>query len=92
MSIAKREQSRVPPFTAKQGQYLAYIHAYIQLHRRAPAETDMQDFFRVTPPSVHSMVVQLEKRGLIRRVPGQARSISLLIPAAELPPLLSAPG
>jgi hypothetical protein len=38
-------------FTAKQGQYLAYIHLYTRLHRRPPAETDMQEYFRVSPPS-----------------------------------------
>ena len=40
-------------FTPKQGQYLAYIHLYTRLHRRLPAETDMQQYFRVSPPSVH---------------------------------------
>src|SRR5205085_7056408 len=43
-------------FTPKQGQYLAYIHLYTRLHRRPPAETDMQEYFRVSPPSVHQMV------------------------------------
>jgi hypothetical protein len=38
-------------FTAKQGQYLAYIHLSTRLHRRRPAETDMQEYFRVSPPS-----------------------------------------
>ena len=46
-------------FTAKQGQYLAYIHLYTRLHRRPPAETDMQEYFRVSPPSVHQMVLTL---------------------------------
>jgi DNA-binding MarR family transcriptional regulator len=91
MSIAKQEQSPGLPFTAKQGQYLAFIHTYTLLHRRPPAEADIQRFFRVTPPTVHSMVLQLEKRGLICRQPGQARSISLLISAADLPPLSPAP-
>ena len=36
-------------FTAKQAQYLAYIHLYTRLHRRSPAETDMQKYFRVSP-------------------------------------------
>jgi len=40
-------------FTAKQGQYLAFIHAYSRLNRRPPAEADLQRYFRVTPPSVH---------------------------------------
>ena len=74
-------------FTEKQGQYLAFIHAYTKLHRRPPAEADMQTFFEVTPPSVHRMVVELELRGLIRRQPGQARSIQLLVEPEALPVL-----
>ena len=35
-------------FTPKQGQYLAYIYAYIRLHRRPPAETDLREYFRVS--------------------------------------------
>jgi SOS-response transcriptional repressor LexA len=76
-----------PPFTTKQGQYLAFIHAYIKLNRRPPAEADMQRFFRVTPPSVHRMVVALERLQLIRRQPGVARSIELLVPSALQPTL-----
>jgi Mn-dependent DtxR family transcriptional regulator len=74
-------------FTEKQGQYLAFIHAYMTLNRRAPAEADMQQFFGVTPPSVHRMVVELERRGLIRRKPGIARSIELALPVELIPPL-----
>jgi len=74
-------------FTEKQGQYLAFIYAYTKLHRRPPAEADMQSFFQVTPPSVHRMVVELEERGLIHRHPGQARSIELLVLPEQLPVL-----
>ena len=76
-----------PEFTSRQGQFLAYIHQYSLLNGCAPAEADMQRFFQITPPSVHSMVLTLERRGFIRRVPGQARSITLLAPAESLPPL-----
>ena len=75
------------PFTEKQGQYLAFIHLYTKLNRQAPAEADMQRYFRVTPPSVHSMVMMLEKRGFISRTPRAARSIKLLIDHSELPQL-----
>lgn len=75
------------PFTPKQGQYLAFIHAYTKLNRRPPAEADMQRFFAVTPPSVHRMVVELERLKLIRRQPGVARSIELLVPSTVLPAL-----
>jgi Mn-dependent DtxR family transcriptional regulator len=75
-------------FTPKQGQYLAYIHLYTRLHRRPPAETDIQEYFRVTPPSVHQMIVTLERAGLIRKQPRTARSIELLIDPKRLPELL----
>jgi len=72
-------------YTPLQGQYLAFIYAYTTVHRRPPAEADMQAFFRVTAPSVHQMVLQLERLGLIRRTPGAARSITLLVPPTALP-------
>ncbi len=73
--------------TARQGQFLAYIHHYGIINGCAPAEADMQRYFQVTPPSVHSMVLTLERRGYIRRVPGQARSITLIVPPESLPQL-----
>src|SRR5215468_11314948 len=66
-------------FTPKQGQYLAFIHAYTRLHRRPPAEADMQQCFAVSPPSVHQMVLTLERAGFIARQPGVARSIEILV-------------
>lgn len=74
-------------FTELQGQYLAFIHAYTKLNRRPPAEADLQRYFEVTPPSVHRMVVELEHRGLIRRQPGQARSIEIVLAPERLPAL-----
>ena len=83
-----RLSRRAKTFTPKQGQYLAFIHLYTRLHRRPPAETDMQQYFRVSPPSVHQMVLTLERRGFIRRQPGTARSIELLVDPKLLPELL----
>jgi repressor LexA len=74
-------------FTALQGQYLAFIQAYTKIHGIAPAEADMQRYFKVTAPSIHQMVLTLEKRGLISRVPGKPRSIVLLVPRATTPAL-----
>ena len=76
-----------PSFTAKQGQYLAFIHAYTLVLGRPPAEADLQRHFRVTPPSVHCMVLSLERSGLIRREPGRARSIRILADPLLLPHL-----
>ena len=80
-------QPATPSFTPKQGQYLAFIYAYTCVMGRAPAEADMQRFFAVTAPAVHQMILTLERAGLIRRRPGVARSIELLIPPEQLPVL-----
>ena len=66
-------------FTERQGQYLAFIHAYTLVIGRPPAEADMQRFFRVSGPAVHQMVVGLEKAGMISRQPWVARSVRLLV-------------
>jgi LexA DNA binding domain len=74
-------------FTRLQGQYLAFIAAYTKINGLAPAEADMQRYFRVTAPSVHQMVVNLERLGLISRQPSKARSIQVLVPVEQLPAL-----
>jgi hypothetical protein len=83
----KLDPSKPPSFTAKQGQYLAYIYYYTKLHRQAPAETDLERYFRVSAPSVHDMVKTLERNGLIEKTPGKARSIRLLVQPEHLPRL-----
>ena len=75
-------------YTEKQGQYLAFIYYYTKINRHPPAEADMQRFFSVSAPSVHSMLVGLEKKQLIARTPGQARSIRVLLLPGQLPELL----
>ena len=74
-------------YTPKQGQYLAFVHYYTKIHGCPPAEADMQRYFNVSAPAVHQMVLMLEKRRLIARVPGQPRSIRLLLAREQLPDL-----
>ena len=74
-------------YTKRQGQYLAFIYYYTKIHGSPPAEADMQKYFRVSPPTVHQMVVTLEKKGLIEKMPHQARSIRLLVTREQLPDL-----
>ena len=72
-------------FTEKQGHYLAFIYTYSHMFGRPPAEADMQRYFQVSPPSVHQMVLTLERAGLIRRTPRIGRSIELLVEPEDLP-------
>ena len=74
-------------FTPRQGQYLAFIHTYTLVNGRPPAHADIQRFFRLTPPTVHQMLLTLEKAGLISRQPSQPRSLVVLVEHRELPRL-----
>ena len=74
-------------FTEKQGQYLSFIAHYIKLNGRSPAEADIQRYFKVTPPTVHQMVLKLETLGLITRTPGVARSIRVQVAPEDIPGL-----
>jgi DNA-binding MarR family transcriptional regulator len=47
----------------------------------------MQEYFRVSPASVHEMVFTLERAGFIRRQPGAARAIEMRIDPEHLPVL-----
>ena len=77
----------VKKFTEKQGQYLSFIYHYIKLNGQSPAEADMQKYFKVSPPTVHQMVVKLESIELIKRKAGIARSIQVLVAPENIPDL-----
>jgi Mn-dependent DtxR family transcriptional regulator len=77
----------VAKITEKQGQYLAFIFQYMKVNGRSPAESDIQRYFGVTPPTVHQMVVKLENLGLITRQPGMARSIQVMVSPDSIPEL-----
>lgn len=74
-------------YTPRQGQCLAFIYYYQKIHRCAPAETDIQRYLGISGAAVHQMIVTLEKRGLLTREPGRARSIQLLVRREDLPEL-----
>lgn len=91
-SALQRPSFRLPAVdlpTPKQGQFLAYIHEYMLRNHAgvAPTHAVLQRFFNLTPPSVNSMLKRLEKRGFIRRTPGQARAITLTIDPRLVPEL-----
>lgn len=73
--------------TAKQGQYLAFIYYYSKIHGQAPAERDLQAYFKVSPPTIHQMILALEANGFIERIPGESRSIRLRVGRDKLPDL-----
>ncbi|MGC4006368.1 MAG: MarR family transcriptional regulator [Pirellulales bacterium] len=88
---AAKTRPAAPPSDVKmtrlQGQYLAFIFWYSKINRKAPSEGDMEKYFNVTPPAVHTMVLKLEKIGVISRVPHEFRSIKVLAKRKDIPEL-----
>src|SRR3954464_11600949 len=80
-----RQPPTAPGFTAGGGRYRAFIGAYTRVTGPPPAEADLQRHFGVSAPSVHQMVVTLERAGLIRRRSGAGRSIEVLVDPRCLP-------
>lgn len=74
-------------WTERQGQYLAFIYYYTRVNGRPPAEADIVRFFNVTAPSVHSMIIELERKGFLSRIPHTPRSLRILLPRTEIPDL-----
>ena len=83
----KLDPSIAPSFTAKQGQYLAFIYNYTKMYRQAPAESDLERYFQVSAPSIHESIRTLERNGFIEKTPGKARSIRLMVQPEHLPRL-----
>ncbi len=76
----------MPEYTERQGQYLAFIYYYTKLNGRAPAEADV-GILPVAPPTVHQMILTLEKQGFISREPERSRTIRVQLPRHQLPDL-----
>jgi hypothetical protein len=75
--------------TRQQGQFLAFIQEFITRNEAglAPSHADLQRFFNLRAPSVNSMLIRLEHRGFIRRIPGKARAIEITMRPDWIPPL-----
>jgi len=74
-----------PSFTARQGEYLAFIHGFTLRHGLAPSFDEIAAHFGTSSPSVNGMIKTLERRGLLSRLPGAARTLRVLVPASLLP-------
>lgn len=80
-----------PSFTSRQGEYLAFIHRYTLRNGIVPSFDEIAAHFGTTSPSVNGMIKTLERRGLLSRIPGAARSLRVLVPESLLPTATTAP-
>lgn len=63
---------------ATQARYLDYIEGYTKIHHQSPSQAEIQRYLRVTPSTVHQMILRLEKLGFLTRMSGQARSLKVV--------------
>jgi repressor LexA len=73
------------PITARQGEYLAFIHRFTQKCGVAPSYEEIAAHFGTSSPAVNGMIKTLERRALLARIPGATRSLRVLAPASLLP-------
>jgi DNA-binding MarR family transcriptional regulator len=74
-------------FSLHEGQTLASIYNYTQITGEPPLEREIQDYFHLDAAAVHQLIETLEEIGFISRVPGQERSVRVLILPQMLPTL-----
>lgn len=79
-----RPKKDAGPFTPQQGQYLRFIHDYIQEHGKVPSQSEMAERLKLS--SASGMLKTLESRGLISREPGNPQSLKILVPEHAIPP------
>lgn len=63
--------------TKRQEEILAFITAYQRENMICPSLEEISDHFQIAVSSVFDHMEALEKKGVIERIPGQARSIRL---------------
>lgn len=73
--------------TRRQGQLLAYVYWYTKVHRIPPSENEVAAFLGIYGPSAHAAILRLVAAGHLTRVPGQPRTMKVLLPREQLPDL-----
>jgi Mn-dependent DtxR family transcriptional regulator len=86
--MGSNDEKEMSLYTEKEGQYLAFIFYYKKINGVSPAQIDLQRYFSVTPPTVHNMILKLERKKLINRVSNAPRSLTINLMESELPRLL----
>jgi SOS-response transcriptional repressor LexA len=66
--------------TRRQAEYLDFIRKFTERWGIPPSFIDIGRHFMTTQPSVNNMVKTLEARGFLTRIPGQARTLRVILP------------
>lgn len=67
------------PVTARQRHVFEFISRYQEIHKQPPTIAEIGKQFKMSSPaSVHSILMALEREGLIKRIPNVSRGIELV--------------
>lgn len=69
--------------TKRQAEYLAFIRAFTVRRGMSPSFEDLAQHFLTTAPTVNGMIKTLEAKGFLTRVPGQARTLRIVVPLPD---------
>lgn len=70
--------------TVKQSELLEYIQAFSERKGHAPSYEQMRQAMVLASRSgIHRLILALEERGFIRRIPNRARAIEVVAPRAR---------
>lgn len=77
-ATATPKREAIPKLGPAQLRVLDFLQRYIELHGPVPTERETERHLQLSPPTIHGAILALEKKGLLARTPGVARSIRLL--------------
>jgi len=87
--LVDRQDLGTPMLTEKQKELLVFINARLQETGVPPSFDEMKDALALQSKSgVHRLIIALEERGFIRRLPHRARAIEII----KLPEAMTDPG
>src|SRR6476646_12256141 len=80
------DESKIRRALHREAGSLPGLHPYLRLHVRTSTRRCRHPApLPCHPPTVHQMIVTLERNAFIRRQPGVPRSIEILVPPESLP-------
>ena len=92
MSDQSRGRRRVEEITAPQRRTLQELRRFIDRQGFPPTIQELADVLGISPPSVHSQVKQLVRKGYVKRESKKARGLTIVRePSAEVLDLLPVP-
>ena len=65
------------PMTKPQTRLFNFMQSYLDTHGQMPLQREMAENLKCSKPTIQFHLKGLEKRGWIKRIPGDARAIAL---------------